>query len=271
MELSAEELRVLGSLVEKELTTPAQYPLTLNALVLACNQVSSRDPIVSYDDATVEAAVTSAKTRGLARFVHPSHGRSALRFAHTLDEALGLDARQLALLAVLMLRGPQTLAELRARTERMAAYADAGEVEAELDALGRRDVPFAVRLDRRAGQKEERYVHLLGASAPQSSGAVGPRSPAPPTESAPVGGSSSSGMAGHGSGHSEPGPGTTDPGTTDPGTTDPGTPRPGTPGPGAEPDTARLLAALAAEVTALHAEVAALRRDVDDLRAQLGV
>jgi uncharacterized protein YceH (UPF0502 family) len=252
MELSAEEMRVLGSLVEKQLTTPAQYPLTLNALTLACNQTSSRYPIVSYDERTVEATVTSAKTRGLARFVHPSHGRSALRFAHTMDEALGLDSRQLALLAVLMLRGPQTLAELRTRTERMAAFADVGEVEAELDALARRDEPFAARLDRRPGQKEVRYTHLLGASASEPPASEPPASeppaaPAPvapaPVAPAPVAG---------------PGVAVRDP-------------APGTPGGGAVHDPTRSVAALANQVAALQAEVASVRRDVDDLRAQLGV
>lgn len=153
---------MLGSLVEKQLTTPQQYPLTLNALVLACNQSSNRDPVVSYDDATVEAAVTRAKERGLARFVHPSHGRSALRYRHELAEQLGLAERPLALLAVLVLRGPQTVGELRARTERMVAFADLAEVEAELDALSRREEPLVARLPRRPGQKEERFAHLLG-------------------------------------------------------------------------------------------------------------
>src|SRR5580704_10388104 len=129
MELAPEEMRVLGSLAEKQLTTPGQYPLTLNALTLACNQTSSRDPVVTYDKETVEATVTRAKTMGLARFYHPSHGQSALRYGHTLDETLGLDNRQLALVAVLMLRGPQTLAELRTRTQRMADFSDTREVE----------------------------------------------------------------------------------------------------------------------------------------------
>ena len=102
---------------------------------------------------------------GLARFFHPSHGRSALRFGHTLDEALGVDARQLALLTVLMLRGPQTLAELRARTQRMAEFADTREVESDLDGLARLEPPLVRRLDRQPGQKEERYVQLLGLAA----------------------------------------------------------------------------------------------------------
>jgi uncharacterized protein len=165
VELTAEELRVLGCLVEKELTTPQQYPLTLNALTLACNQSSNRDPVVSYDEATVEEAVTRAKTRGLARFVHPSHGRSVLRYRHELAEQLGLDQRQLALLSVLMVRGPQTPGELRGRTDRMAGFTDLAEVEAELGALARREEPLVVRLPRAPGQKEDRFVHCLGPAA----------------------------------------------------------------------------------------------------------
>ena len=138
MDLSAAEIRVLGSLVEKQLTTPQQYPLTLNALTLACSQSSNRDPVVALRRGHApRRPSTSVKTKGLVRFVHPSHGRSALRYGHTLDEALGLDTRPLALLAVLMLRGPQTLGELRTRTERMVQFADLREVEAELDALAR--------------------------------------------------------------------------------------------------------------------------------------
>ncbi len=160
--LSEEELRVLGCLVEKELTTPQQYPLTLNALALACNQSSNRDPVVSYEEHTVEEAVTSAKAKGLARFVHPSHGRSAIRYAHTLSEALGVDTRQLALLSILMLRGPQTPGELRTRTERMERFDGLVDLERELERLGEREKPLVRRLGRRAGQKEDRFAHLLG-------------------------------------------------------------------------------------------------------------
>jgi hypothetical protein len=184
MELDPEEMRVLGSLAEKQLTTPAQYPLTLNALVLACNQTTSRDPVVTYDERTVEAAVTRAKTRGLARFFHPAHGRSALRFGHTLDEALGIDAPRMALVAVLMLRGPQTVAELRARTQRMAEFSDTREVETELDALARIDPPLVRRLGRQPGQKEDRYEQLLGPVAPVSVPQSVP-APAPSSHEAP--------------------------------------------------------------------------------------
>jgi uncharacterized protein len=160
--LTFEELRVLGSLAEKENTTPEQYPLTLNALLLSCNQRSSRDPVVNFDEATVEAAVTSAKIKGFARFVHPSHGRSAIRFAHTIPEALGLSQRQVVLLAVLMLRGPQTPGELRARTERMADFSDLEDLERELTRLSGLERPLVQRLARRPGQSQDRFKHLLG-------------------------------------------------------------------------------------------------------------
>lgn len=232
MDLSATEIRVLGSLVEKQLTTPQQYPLTLNALTLAASQSSNRYPVVDYDEDIVEEAATSVKSKGLARFVHPSHGRSALRYAHTLDEALGLETRPLALLAVLMLRGPQTLGELRTRTERMVQFEDLHEVQAELDALGARTEPLVVRLRRGPGQKEDRYGQLLGATAaapPGEEAAVSSRAPSspPPTPT---------GAAGQGSRVSDPDE----------------------------------VAALRIEVVALRAELDALRNDVRDLREQLG-
>ncbi len=167
-ELTVEELRVLGSLVEKELTTPDQYPLTLNALVLACNQKSNREPVFDLDESTVSSAVTSSKTKGFVRFVHPSHGRSVLRYAHILGDALDLSERQLALLAVLVLRGPQTLGELRARTERMTTFEDLDDLERELGRMNGLDPPIVERLARRPGQKEERYAHLLGGDIPDA-------------------------------------------------------------------------------------------------------
>ncbi len=235
MELAPEEMRVLGCLAEKQLTTPSQYPLTLNALTLACNQTTSRDPVVSYDERTVEAVVTRAKTMGLARFFHPAHGRSALRYGHTLDEALGLDVRQLALVTVLMLRGPQTLAELRTRTQRMAEFTDTREVASDLDGLARFVPPLVARLDRRPGQKEERYAQLLGAP-----------SPAEPLPARPVGPASSESPSSS-SAEVTAGP-------------ERGSVIPQEPG-----------QSVAAEVAQLRAEVVALRRDVDDLRTQLGV
>ena len=177
MDLSAAELRVLGSLVEKQLTTPQHYPLTLNALLLACNQSSNRDPVVGYDEHEVQAAVTSVKAKGLVSFVHPSHGRSALRYRHTLEEAWGLALRPLALLAVLVLRGPQTPGELRSRTERMVPFSGVDEVEAELEALAARATPLVERRPRQPGQKEDRYVQLLGAPGEPRPPAAGGAAP----------------------------------------------------------------------------------------------
>ena len=159
--LSPVEARVIGSLAEKQLTTPQQYPLTLNALVVACNQTSNRDPVVVYDDSVVEPALSSLKDSGLLRFVHPGHGRSATRYRQVLDERFGLDARGLSLLAVLLLRGSQTVGELRARTERMADFDSLDEVQRELGRLADGTDPLVARVPRRPGQKEERWVQLL--------------------------------------------------------------------------------------------------------------
>jgi uncharacterized protein len=157
------EARLIGALVEKQMTTPQQYPLTLNALVAACNQTSSRNPVVSYDDRTVESALTRLKEKRLLRFVFPSHGRSVTRYRQVLEEVLPLERRQLALLAVLLLRGPQTLGELRSRTERMAEFASLDEVDDELDDLASREEPLVARLPREPGRKETRYAQLLAA------------------------------------------------------------------------------------------------------------
>jgi uncharacterized protein YceH (UPF0502 family) len=183
LRLPPEQVRVLGCLVEKELTTPQQYPLTLNALTLACNQSSNRDPVVSYDEATVELAVRTLKQQGLARFVHPSHGRSALRYAHLAREGLGVDGRRLALLAVLLLRGPQTVGELRSRTERMADFGELREVEHELDGLGQMAGGLVEPVPRQPGQKEGRYAHRLGdvATPPTIGPTSEPTGPARPT------------------------------------------------------------------------------------------
>jgi uncharacterized protein YceH (UPF0502 family) len=161
VELDPVEARVIGSLAEKQLTTPQQYPLTLNALVLACNQSSNRDPVVAYDESTVELALTSLKEAGLLRFVHPSQGRSATRYRQVLDERFGLDSRSLSVLTVLVLRGPQTVGELRARTERMADFDNLDDVDAELVRLSSGPDPLVRRLTRRPGQKEERWAQLL--------------------------------------------------------------------------------------------------------------
>ena len=154
-------MRVLGSLVEKALSTPQQYPLTLSALVAACNQTSNREPVVSYDEQRVQSALHELKDLKLVRFVLPSHGRSVVRYRQVLDETLGLDSRQSAILGVLLLRGPQTVGELRLRTERMSRFDGLDEVQHELDLLGARDEPLVANVGRRPGQKEERWASLL--------------------------------------------------------------------------------------------------------------
>jgi uncharacterized protein YceH (UPF0502 family) len=167
VELNPVEARVIGSLAEKQLTTPQQYPLTLNALVLACNQSSNRDPVVAYDETTVELALSSLKEAGLLRFVHPGKGASATRYRQVLDERLGLDSESLSVLAVPMLRGPQTIGELRARTERMAEFGNLEQLEAELERLGDGLDPLVRSLPRRPGQKEERWAQLLTGATPE--------------------------------------------------------------------------------------------------------
>jgi uncharacterized protein YceH (UPF0502 family) len=163
MELTAEEGRVLGCLVEKQLTTPQQYPLTDNALIAACNQTTSRDPVVDYDLATVRLAVRALRDRALLRTVHRT-GERRDKHQHELASALGLSTPAQALLAVLLLRGPQTAAELRTRTERMHPFATVDEVVHELEALAGRDEPLAARLARQPGRKEDRFGQLLCAS-----------------------------------------------------------------------------------------------------------
>jgi uncharacterized protein YceH (UPF0502 family) len=161
-ELSPEELRVLGCLIEKEATTPDQYPLTLNSLVLACNQATNREPVASYDHDTVTAALTDLRAKQLTRVLLPAHGR-ATKYRHVLGETQALTEHELAVLGVLMLRGPQTVNELKTRTERYGADLDElGGVEGVLQRLAGRPEPLVVRIERRAGQREDRYAQLLG-------------------------------------------------------------------------------------------------------------
>jgi uncharacterized protein YceH (UPF0502 family) len=157
--LTVIEGRVLGCLMEKERTVPDQYPLTMNALVSACNQSSSREPIMALDDFEVDATITSMKTQGLVRIVHPSHGRSVTRFRQVAVEKYELDDGSAAIIAVLLVRGPQTVAELRSRTERLHTFDSAGEVEESLRQLV--DSALVRLLDRQVGQKEQRWQQLL--------------------------------------------------------------------------------------------------------------
>lgn len=157
--LTPEEVRVLGCLVEKERTVPDTYPLTLNSLTNACNQTSNRDPVVSYEPFEVEAALASLRGHGLTRVVHSPSNR-AEKFRHVFNDRLGLEDDVLGVLAVLLLRGPQTVNELRTRTERYEPGVP--DVEAALRVLASREEPLVVRLDRRPGQREERWMHLVG-------------------------------------------------------------------------------------------------------------
>ena len=161
-DLAPEEQRVLGSLMEKQTTVPASYPMTGNALRTACNQTSSRDPVVDYDQQTVDHVARGLKERGLLRIVWSDTGRRTLKYHQTLDEHLGLEPDERALLTVLLLRGPQAPGELRTRTERLHAFADRGEVEACLHRMAERPEPLVRELERRPGQQDRRWVHLLG-------------------------------------------------------------------------------------------------------------
>ncbi len=167
---------MLGCLIEKRWTTPDQYPLSLNALRLACNQSTNREPVTNYDDATVREAVSRLSRYGLARLAS-GHSSRAIKYRHLAEEALGLGREELAVLAVLLLRGPQTLGELKARSDRMASLGSLGDVERVLETLAGRG--YAKRLERRPGQKEDRFEHQLGPEAPAES------APAPQVEAAP--------------------------------------------------------------------------------------
>ena len=158
--LSLEEVRVVGALIEKQVTTPEYYPLTLNALRQACNQLSNRDPVVAYDERTIVWALESLRDRKLVRVVTTADGRVP-KYRHVLDEALGLKSPEMAVMCVLMLRGPQTVGEIRTRTERLYPFSALSFVETTLEDLMTRDVPLVVKLPRQTGRKESRYAHLL--------------------------------------------------------------------------------------------------------------
>lgn len=161
--LSEPEQRVLGSLLEKERTVPASYPLSANGLRTACNQTSSREPVVDYDERTVEATARGLKDRGLVRIVWSDTGRRTLKYHQVLSDVLDLSDEERALLTVLLLRGPQAPGELRTRTERLHAFADRAAVEAVLATMAERADPLVRELPRRPGERDARWVHLLGA------------------------------------------------------------------------------------------------------------
>lgn len=159
--LSASEVRVLGSLIEKQLSTPDYYPLTLNALMNACNQLSNREPVVSYDEDTVLKAVDGLRKKGLARVITGPEMRVP-KYAHNMEDLFNLAVQEIAVLAVLMLRGIQTVGEIRGRSGRLYEFTDLSEVELTLQGLiDRKPQALVARLARQPGTKESRYSHLL--------------------------------------------------------------------------------------------------------------
>jgi len=246
MTLTPEAGRVLGCLVEKQLTTPQQYPLTLNALTMAANQATNRDPVVTLDEDRVLGAIDELRELRLVRVVLPSHGRSVKRYRHVLDEVYGLDAPRCALMASLLLRGPQTVGELRARTERMVDFPSTGDVQDELAALDAHSEGLARLQPRRPGQKEDRWHQVMaepwGQAAATGGGDGGPRPDA------------RGGDVGRGAGDGRDAPGAV-PAAADPAT-----------GSGPEVD----VEALRTGLESLRDEVAALRQELDSLRRGLG-
>ncbi len=232
MEPDAVEIRVLGCLIEKQRTTPDAYPLSLNALRLACNQSTNRSPVVDYDEAVIRDALQRTYRRGWTRLTS-GHGSRAAKYRHLLDEALHLPPDELALLGVLMLRGAQTPGELKQRSERLHRFDDLAAVEATLTRLIERG--HAEQLARQPGQKEERYRQLLGGE--DGGGGVIASTPAPAPAVAA-------------------------------GAAAPSAPAPAAPAPTAPP--ASLPPAAEARIAALEREVAELRAELAALREELG-
>jgi uncharacterized protein len=248
VDLSAPEIRVLGCLLEKQRTTPDAYPLSLNALRLACNQSTNRDPVTEYDEATIRDALHRLSRRRWARLASGA-GSRAPKYRHLLDEALGLPEDELAVLCVLMLRGPQTPGELKQRTERLHPLPDLAAVHDTLARLIGRDL--AARLARRPGQKEERYEQLLGEDAEDGAGGGAPAAAAPPA-AAPAPRAAAA-----------PAP----PAAAPPAAAPPAAARPTAP---ARPQPDPRVDRLEDEVAALRADLEALRATLDALREELG-
>jgi uncharacterized protein YceH (UPF0502 family) len=177
------EARILGALVEKEATTPEAYPLTANAMVLACNQKNNRDPVLELEPGQVGHALRQLEDRGLVRSVH---GARAQRYEHRFNQGYSLTLKQQAIVSVMLLRGPQTLAELLTRCERLQAFTDLDEVRLALERLMQRNPAVVVKLGRQSGQREDRYMHLLCGPVDESALAVShapsPRTAAPDRE-----------------------------------------------------------------------------------------
>ena len=195
MKLNPVEARVVAALVEKDRTTPDSYPLTTNSLVAACNQKTSREPVMTLTAAEVDAALLELRQRQMVRTIRGT-GERTFKHRHTLDEALGLDDRELACIAILALRGPQTPGELRTRSERYVSFEDPGEVESTLKGLADRDEPLVRNTGRGPGQSQDRWIELISEGPPGAAtpapGDVGPGHdpPVARAESAPSPGES---------------------------------------------------------------------------------
>jgi len=176
--LSDVEARALGALVEKEATTPEYYPLSLNALVNACNQKSNRDPVMTLDEDAVRSAIRTLNDIGFTRFASSVDSRVG-KYEHRLNETFNFHRHEIAILCVLLLRGPQTPGELRTRTERMYAFEDLESVHSALNLLAKREPPLVKVLPRQPGTKESRYAHLLS-DVPETNTAQGESVPEPP-------------------------------------------------------------------------------------------
>lgn len=159
--LNEYELRVLGALVEKQIATPDYYPMTMNALVNACNQKNHRDPVVSYDEGIVVRALDSLREKNLAYIFHGSDARVP-KYGHLFHKAYDLSVTEVALMCVLILRGPQTPGELRSRTSHLHQFENLPEVESQLQALSLRQEPLVVKMPRQQGSRESRFAHLIG-------------------------------------------------------------------------------------------------------------
>jgi uncharacterized protein len=245
--LDAEEARVLGCLMEKEVATPEYYPLTLNSLRNACNQSSSRLPVVSYDDGTVSQALATLREKGFIRIVYSPSNRAA-KYRHILEEKLMLDPAGRAVMCLLLLRGPQTVGELRTRSDRLHSFGALEEVESVLSELSRREEPLVARLDRGPGQKEARYRQLLGEEA-SPIGPAAATAPIPDHDPRPD--------------HDDSRPADRQPGDA----RSVGSLSPHAPG---QSDLSRQVADLGAQVVDLRAEVDELRSALTDLRRALG-
>jgi uncharacterized protein len=245
-ELTPPEQRVFGCLIEKRWTTPDQYPLSVNGLRLACNQATNRDPVTAYDEATIRGAAQRLCRYGLARLAS-GHTSRSIKYRHLAEEALGLDRQALALLGVLLLRGPQTPGELKGRSDRMAPFDSLTQVDSALSALAERG--YVANLGRRPGQKEDRFMHRLGA---QESGASSEQA----MSTGPAAGAPAAIAAAASDSNGPPAPDAN------------GAAAPDANAPPATADLEARVAALEAETGSLHEELTALREGFDALRAQ---